>query len=504
MLGPLARGAAPVVPGACPEWGGSPSTGISIWDPGSSGGLASLGTVEVCVLRVEFLEDFTTQTTGDGRFDLESSPPHDKDYIEGIWETVSGYFGDVSGGQMELRYTVFPEQQTAAYGLLHQMSWYGGRDDWLEGSCMLLRDAVEAADPEVDFSLFDVVVVVHAGAGREADILRDSPHDLSSVFLTLQELLSYLPGLDPYGIATDDGVYVQAGCIVPEEETQDGFGLGVIGVTVYELCRQLGLPALWNTLDGGVGIGAWGIMGYGQWVMDGFWPPAPCAYCRARLGWIAPQTASEDGTWPVILDGTVLRIDLSGSEYFLVENRVRDPDADGLPGEHEHDFGLPGSGVLVWHVDQGVIESREPFGDVNGNPDHKGVDLEEADGIQDFDYSLPDVYGIYGSEYDPYFQGGYAWLLGPDTEPSSATSWGGNTFLTLEILDQPADTMDVSLSRTGNLDGWPIRTGSKASGVLCADFDGNALPDHLIWLDPLGIIWIYGTDGSFLKAIPAG
>ncbi|MBD3278326.1 MAG: T9SS type A sorting domain-containing protein, partial [Candidatus Aegiribacteria sp.] len=188
-------------------------------------------------------------------------------------------------------------------------------------------------------------------------------------------------------------------------------------------------------------------------------------------------------------------IPLNGTEYLLVENRQRDPDGDGMCGVDEHDFGLPGSGILIWHIDKTRLGTYVSSNMVNVDPDHKGVDLEEADGIQDFDYSLPDIYGYEGSSFDPWFQGGYAWEFSPSSEPSSDASWGGKTFVTVEVLDEIQLEMDVNVSRTTVCEGWPIRSSALKWGpVIWSDPDGQG--DRLVITTSTGFTLAYGSDGS--------
>jgi M6 family metalloprotease-like protein len=483
-----ASASAPLVQGTGVPWlNEKPSTGTAIWPEASGTYLGPLATLRVAVIRVEFVEDYTPSTTGDGSFDLDASPPHDRDYTVSLCDDMAAYFQDVSGGRMVLECTVFPVV-SGAYTLPHQMAWYGADSTWVTGVCMLLRDAVEAADADVDFSSFGAVLVVHAGAGQEADVGQNSPDDISSVFLTLADLAYYLPegGYGYLGIETNDGVYVQEGSVVPEQETQDGFGLGVLGTMVHEILHQLGLPDLYDTLTGGVGVGGWDIMGYGQWLMSGFWPPAPGAWSRADLGW-ADVVTVEGGTWESALGDTVLRIRLTGSEYILVENRQRDPDGDGLCDSSERDYGLAGSGVVIWHIDSGVLDANRAGNTVNTDPAHKGVDVEEADGIQDFDYSLPDLYGYEGSVYDPWFQGGYGYLFDATSTPSTETSWGGLTGVSVEVQDPPSNSMTLEVASGLMAPGWPPPSiGATRYGPVPAVLSIGA---SILLTSPQGVVW---------------
>lgn len=494
----VAGGAMPVAPGTGMPWlNEKPSSGIAIWDGSPGLRISATGVLRLCLIRVEFVEDFTPSTTGNGGFD----PSHGTPYTQALAEQMSAYACDVSGGRLELVTEVFPSE--GAYAMGHQMSWYGDADDEWTGLCILLRDAVQAADPDVDFSQFDAVMVIHAGAGQESDIFGDSPGDLYSVFLGLAELAYYLPEGGPGypGIETDDGVFVQEGMLLPETESQDGFGLGVLGTMVHELMHQLGLPDLYDTATGAVGVGGWDIMGYGQWMMSGFWPPAPGAWSRSYLGWATSVTVSSDTLLECAAGDTIFRVRLSGSEYLLVENRLRDPDGDGLCGADEHDFGLHGSGILIWHVDQGEVNERLASNTMNTDPEHKAVDLEEADGIQDFDYSLPDVYGIEGSEYDPWFSGGYGSVFGPGTEPSSATSWGGATGITVEVLDPPQAAMEVSFGFSLMPDGWPVSLGPLDFGPVPRETGSGTA---LVFTSTVGILWQVLPSDPVPQAIATG
>ncbi len=455
--------AAPLVPDAIPPLNEGPAEGPAVVDAASGEAVSSLAdtTVRVVFIRVQFLEDFTDSTTGDGRFDLSPSEPHDRDYFDGLASDMADYFRAVSGGALSIEWEVFPAGAEESYTLPHQMGYYGRDEDWMRWTVQLFYDGVAAADADVDYSQFDAVVLAHAGAGQEADVLYDSPKDISSIFVRLNDMQNYLPdaGSDFGGIPTDDGVLVANGSIIPEQESQDGYGFGVLGTLCHEFGHQMGLPDLYNTYTGTVGIGGWGLMGYGQWMDSGYWPSAPCAWSRVDLGWtpVRETESADPATLSHAYADTVLKVPLSGSEYLLLENRQRDPDGDGMNDEGERDWGLPGSGVLIWHIDQGVIARNRPSNTVNADDSHRGVDLEEADGIQDFDYSPPSIYGVEGSEYDPWFRGGYAWLFGPQTEPASATSWGGNTGVEVDVLDSSGNDMDVSVSRSWIEDGWPLR-----------------------------------------------
>ncbi len=111
-------------------------------------------TINVCVVKVGFLPDYTETTSGNGVFESDSQAVTD------LMGQVEGYFTDVSGGKLLLNITQYPSGD-GAYQLQHQMVYYGSNDKFGQGQCELFRDAVEASDPEIDFSRYGAVIILH-------------------------------------------------------------------------------------------------------------------------------------------------------------------------------------------------------------------------------------------------------------------------------------------------------------------------------------------------------
>jgi hypothetical protein len=175
----------------------------------------------------------------------------------------------------------------------------------------------------------------------------------------------------------------------------------------------------------------------------------------------------------------------------MSENSARAPGVKGA-----------GSGVFIWHVDEGVIldvfeSDRNLF---NADPSRKAVDLEEADRIQDLDSSQPSPYLLGGD--DDSFRGEGADRFGPDTLPATDTAGGAATGFSFEdfsnvVVDSQgyvlaasetdtlwgiayADTMTFSLVAAGNPQTgpqvaarreFPPGTDLRGSHVLIADLD---------------------------------
>lgn len=67
-----------------------------------------------------------------------------------------------------------------------------------------------------------------------------------------------------------------------------------------------------------------------------------------------------------------------------------------------------GTGVLVWHIDENIIAQKRAENRINADPDHRGVDVEEADGSQDIGEEFQIISGGAGSEIGTVLDSWYA------------------------------------------------------------------------------------------------
>jgi len=478
---------------------------------------------------VEFEPDATPSTTGDGTFLAEpawpDSLPHDLPFFRRQLDHLEAYWAQVSGGRAGFG----AELHGQVLRLPDPMARYGADDQSGRRVAELLRDAILAADPAVDFSPYTGVMVIHAGAGQESDLLLDSSDDIWSSYISRVDLEEELDL--PEGIETADGVAFTEGVIVPESEIQDApeldprSNLATLGVMAFETGHFFALPDLFDTgpaPQDSWGIGAWGVMGLGAWNSNGYVPPHPCAWSKLRLGWIDAVAARSGDTLTLAAvegAGPVLRIDATPTESFLAAYRLGDENGNGCfdftdpEGDDHFDYYDPGSGdsylgaeldyylptgsgdrcggssagVLIWHLDQQVIDERGSLevNLVNDDAGRKGVDLEEASGVQNLD-QFP---GSWGDSLDFWLAGA---RFGPDSQPGSSTNSGARTGWALEVV--AIDQSRASLVATIDLAqrGWPVEIGDEVTGdVLAADFDLDGAADvvvagaggaaHLIW-----------------------
>ncbi|MBK9604186.1 MAG: S-layer homology domain-containing protein [Anaerolineales bacterium] len=184
------------------------------------------------------------------------------------------------------------------------------------------------------------------------------------------------------------GGYVQVG----EWHCADlpGFTPGypaTMGVIAHEFGHSLNLPDLYDTSGRSSGIGVWGLMGMGTWNTTGTQlgdlPAHHDAWSKWYEGWTSPlqlrglvtgqpiPNAESNPTVFQLLDNPngldwKFNSNSGTGEYFLVENRQ----------QTGFDAGLPGCGLLIWHIDESV-----PFDNSAnaGNP-RRLVYLVQADG----------------------------------------------------------------------------------------------------------------------------
>ena len=376
------------------------------------------GVERVLVLLIEFT-------------DVTHDPLRDATYFDGRFNDASAgarslraYYEEVSFGALTVNATVVPLWATSVFPMAH----YGadsatGIDDVNGPVYGLVTEAVQAADPTTDFSLFDGdgdgtldhIVVVHAGVGQE-----DHAEVTDTIWSHRWAVLDADPATPGSQRLRADGVQVYGYILVSESSP--------LGVVTHEFAHDLGLVDLYDTDGSSEGAGDWDLMAGGSW--NGFpageSPAHLSAWSRAALGWLV--TSDVGGTLvaetieAAETSGRAYRLSIgspSGGEYFLVENRQ----------PIGFDAGLPGSGLLIWHVDGSM-----PTNDVDA---HRLLDLEEADeaatGDRPTDAEDPWRSSLTG--------------FGPDTDPSSRAYSGAETGWRVRAISASGTNMTATIVR---------------------------------------------------------
>ena len=509
---------------------------------------SSPDSLKLLAIRVEFELDNNRNTTGNGKFDLSDTtdyvynpPPHNRQYFENQLLALADYFANVSHNKLILTGEVFPKELNNAYQLPHKMSYYNPNttdEELNQRLAELFRDSFMAADSSdtIDFSNYDCFIVFHAGVG--ADITFDwdtTPNDIPSVFLNFQDFKNALGQENPdfNGIHVTNNI-IRDGIILPETENQEDENFALLGIAAIMFGHQLGLPNLYDTDTGRPGIGIFGLMDQGFGNYRGLMPAQPCAWSKVFLGWEQPIEISAGSNIKVAAalannENKIYKIPINAREYFLIENRQRHiltednitvgKDANGLKLEFkkdgritppssediidvivhidEYDYGLPysedvykneiaGSGILIWHIDENVIEANYEENRINADIDHRGVDLEEADGAQDIGHFY-NFFGITGyepgTEWDLWYKDNDAYQLLNETEdvifthnsmPNSRSNSGANSHISITNFNNSDSIMSFTLSTKTFQENFPQNTGSNlgTNSVVSGDLDG--------------------------------
>ena len=500
-------------------------------------------TVSVLAVRVQFQTDNDSRTTGNGKFTLSASPadtaldapPHDATYFRAHFQFLENYYRRVSKGRVIIKATLLDSTVTLP-SIMQSYSPPRNGSNLLVAN--LARDAWHAVDSlnlVPDFHAYQSFVVIHAGSGRDIDLVSElgydpTPYDIPSLYFGLSGFRAVY-GSSYQGIPVKGGSFLITNTmVVPETESRllpGAIGdvpliLGINGLLCASMGNFLGLPDLFDTQSGASGIGRFGLMdGQAIFSYSGAFPPEPSAWEKYWLGWMTvPVVGSTDTTLSlpaVALADTAYRVPISSSEYFLVENRSRDPFGTGvtvtrlyqgnviqqtfardttgfneydvtlikgsvtdvtvpdwsLPGETDPDGTFYNGGALIWHIDESVIAQGIATDAVNANPDHRGVGVMEADGAQDIGRTYAMFTAGSGTEQgtvlDFWFSGNISPLyknqFSPTTIPSSASYAGGNTHITMGNFSQRSPRMTFSVQRgdaqISALPGFP-----KAPGYL--------------------------------------
>jgi len=520
---------------------------------------ALAGTQDVlrlAAIRVEFasVPDPAGISGAAGRFDLSDTrstvfidpSPHGRKYFSRHMESLANYFRAMSYGKLEIQGQVFPLAEDVAYELedIGKYNPEGRVGSWSwENLEVFFRDAIQAADqdPDLRFADFDAFVIFHAGSDWQNDLRGDSPYDIPSFFISLAE-----------SIAVDDSTsFVYDGSVVPETSSQDGYLNGINGVLAHEVGHQLGLPDLYDTQSGLSAVGYWDLMDFGSGVgvviadprtlepyyVTGILPGSLSAWSKTYLGWVEPDTVETAGDF--VLEATELQggspnreallVRLNSYEYFLVENRQCDLDGDSTgilladPSEDstgvimgpinqdrefnfEYDWPLPGSGLLVWHIDDVMVAFGSPYDVVNGFPRRRGVSLAEADGIPD----LGNYNSFYflGSPFDPFYRGNND-RFADDTYPGTQSTTGCHSHVVMENISEPGLTMGLSVSNSWMKPGLPVALGDSlrfgVPSLLVADLDGGqeraevvVALKRAVWTDSIKVV---GGDSIYVEYV---
>jgi hypothetical protein len=517
-------------------------------------------------------DDFTTG--GRGLFDLRTpeealsdddenenpfrypydTPPHGVDFLNNHLTALANYVDVASRSQVELEWFIYPPEGDA-YTAPKNLAWYGSASDdkeQFERWVTFLYDALGLVEPDIPrIKGYDSYLVFNSSISFQ-DILST---ELPALALTPAEFERFGIGL-PSETSTPQGK--SSMWFIPQQIQQPGGVIGMNGTFVSTFLASLGVPVLVNTATGGSSVGGWTVMDIGSdnliqrrtsagdtTSVLGFVPCLPMAWEQIRLGWLEPVEVHADTTINLAYLGLrntelphAIKVPITGDEYFLIELRksirdsgtfpdwdhpeiemsVGDTSAGGSEGSvwlrPENDFYdayTPGSGVLVYHVDEERIRQWEPTNEINSHRERPSIYLVEADGYRDV--GLTNYFGHprssegIGSPRDPFsVTGDTLYALG-DIEPGHPvslandgshsgiriiTSQLGVTGDSVAVTVEWVDTPDAPERVARNI-GAPVVEGITV-GAVFEQWSGESTEEMVLFATQDGNIWLLNSD----------
>jgi len=473
-------------------------------------------TIKILAVLVEFRKDTDNNTAGDGTFSsiygkdygktIIDPLPHDANYFSDHLQFAKNYFEKVSNGKANIVYQFLPQVVTVSKTMRNYSPPVNSTDFTAIAEFMKeVWDSASAKNSSFNFSAFNLFAIFHAGVGRDISLPGSlgNEKDLPSVYLGLQALQKYF-GASFSGIQVGGSNFkITNSMILPQTENREisSFGQTSLfqvssnGLIVANIASYLGLPDLFDTNTGLSAIGKFGLMdGQAIFANRGLFPPEPSAWEKIFLGWETPtEIPVQAGNFTftiapsLISSHQIYKIPINANEYYLAEYRQRDVNKDGLKislkqngvdvlktfalndydyfeaipetliagvttGVDEYDYSLPGSGLLIWHIDEKVIAEKIAENKINSDKAHRGVDVEEADGVQDIGEQFTTIFGDKvvgeGGEFDLWYNSNKAKLyknkFSSDTRPNTNANDGANSLLTFQNFSDITNPLQMT------------------------------------------------------------
>ena len=272
--------------------------------------------------------------------------------------SVADYFRDQSHGKLNLQFDIVGPYQVSATA----QSQFGYKEtETEEASTMMVND-----QPGRDFHPYDwdgdgsvdQILYIYAGP---SSLLDEWGYLLPSTYTGISVM------------TPDELSIAQASTSAEYWSTVRTFNSG-IGTICHEFSHCLGLPDLYPT-NGSTDyvVDDWALMDGGNYINYGWCPPNYGPLEQMQMGWIEPieltSSTSVRDLKPIAEGGNAYLIRHTADEYYLLENRQ----------QRGWDFGLPGKGLVVWHVC--YDEDKWMRNSVNNSISQLGLQLVHADNL---------------------------------------------------------------------------------------------------------------------------
>ena len=469
-------------------------------------------TTRVVALRVDFIEDDTEFTTGNGKFNFRQAdpdsvrdilidpPPHNREYFEDHLLFAKNYISH--NLNIDLITEVYPSALNDVYHLPNKMAYYNPNleSDSLRRLTEMYVTAYNLAlNDGVVINQNDIVIIFHAGTGNDVFLEIDfTPHDIPSISFNKDLILKYYPSWENQGRSTK-------GIVLPETASQEGFELAINGLIVANIASQIGLIDLVDPEKRLTVAGAWALEDRGLFNANGLLPSIPSAVNRYLLGIDPSKTVTLEIQTDTLIqidsfkknnstNPQIIKIPLNETEFYLIENRnrpiyendhindlsqlifkftpanqtfynfkqvLRDARFD-LRNQFEFsergvlintslfDAAIPHSGIIIWHLDQNIIDEKLTKNRINSDQIFRGARFLEADGIDNLNRN---VFGAQDERFDVFYSENKAAIYQNKISRNSLPSTNSNyeespTGLELYDFSTSAETMTFRVKRT--------------------------------------------------------
>lgn len=449
---------------------------------------------------------------------------------------------------------VYPSGENAAYRLAYPMWHYNFNSDTAllnRRLVELFAEATTLASADVNFANYDAVLIFHAGVGKDFNIgIDNTPFDIPSAYISPTDI-------QRYGVTVPANV--TRGLLLPEGQNQTEtlefeIELSLNGVMIKLFGNWLGMPDLFNTETGASGIGRWGMMDQGSGNVNAVVPALPDAWSRVFMGWENAQTVLPTGIGDTVniarfnISGApeILKIPVLSNEYYLIENRDADFDSIGyvsvydrdnremrlyrdgsiattegfrIPVRASHyDYGIPGSGVLIWHIVEDIINSRYGSNRINADPDNRGVELVEADGSRDIGREYGFATAGSGTELgipeDCWYRdnrdhrdannGTIFVRFTDESRPSARLRDHSFTGLALDAFSDIDSIMSLRVRNVSLLQSYPVTFSDPEAIAVTADLDGDLRQELYVQSHDSLYVVIDTVGAEFFLQLPQG
>lgn len=395
---------------------------------------------------------------------MSYSKSHFEDILfGGTGGSMDHYFSEVTYGYTDMTGIVL-----GPFRLPKTLTYYDPGDE--DNIWEAIEDAVSLADSSVDFSIYDQdgdglvdnLMIIFAG---ENDATNGGGSDPGAIWPHKWQL-----GSTHY---TNDGVGVKKYFACAQSCN--------MGTYAHEIAHNFGLPDLYDYDKSSSGIGSWGLMGSGNYLLKNGAPNPShfSAWSKQELGLLEPTVVDIEVSQSYTLDAAssspdVLKIPITSSEYYLIEYRSTEASY--------YDAAIHSSGILIWHIDEDKCIGVHG---VNDDEDHPCVRLIQADGDEDLES------GYFSDSGDVWLEGR---SFNPNSNPPSRSYSGTivdvqmtitatyNTFATVHFGSFSAWFYSISAEvRDSNGDGFnneilfeydPDTDGSTENIMIQFDFYG--------------------------------